>query len=137
MKKRVNVAALLILAALSSLANANFVSQSHRTQQLDNFIDISWHRVGDTGSLELKHWFKPEHLKSLWGGDAAKKHFGQKPNLDSLLPDFPAGVVIRHHGKWGHKHWSKCDTSEVPLPAALPLFSFALLGLGLVKRRRQ
>jgi hypothetical protein len=83
----------------------------------------------------LKQLFEPGRERAAWLNFLpVEKRKWSKPKFS--FTHVGHGFDFRHGGKWRHRRWSKNHHSEVPVPAALPLFSLALFSLGLFKRRR-
>ncbi len=103
---------------------------------LDENAFMGWHREGakKVSILPLlKQLFEPRHERATWLNFLpAHKPRWSKPKF--RFARFNHDFDFKHGGKWRHQDWSKCH--EVPLPAAWPLFSLALLSLGLFKKRR-
>jgi hypothetical protein len=98
---------------------------------------MGWHHEGaEKVSLlpVLKQLFEPGRERAAWLNFLpVKKREWSNPTFS--FTRFGHDFDFRHGGKWRHRDWSNCYT-EVPVPAALPLFSLALFSLGLFKRRR-
>jgi hypothetical protein len=126
-----------LFLALPSLANATFSQPPQQGVDLEDLSFMDWHREGaEKVSLLplLKQLFEPGRERAAWLNFLpVKKRGWSKPKFSFISPghdfDFSLGDK-RHHGHWPKHH------TEVPVPAALPLFSLALFSLGLFKRRR-
>lgn len=121
-----------ILVALPSLANATFFQQEYDQSERHNF---GWSRAD--GAAQSPHPL----LSRLFDRKSELPAWEEWESDKALrLPRLIMGIVgfMREYDFTAYHHdrdWSKCHTSEVPVPAALPLFSMALISLGLFKRR--
>jgi hypothetical protein len=126
-----------LFLALPSLANATFFKPPQQGLDLEDLSFMDWHREGaEKVSLLplLKQLFEPGRERAGWLNFLpVKKGDWSKPKFS--FTHFGHHFGFRPGGKWHHGHWPKHHT-EVPVPAALPLFSLALFSLGLFKRRR-
>jgi hypothetical protein len=119
------------------MANATFFNPPQGDDSLfGNSSAFSWSREGSHPEARfplleaLLSFQPPQH--SIWG------QWGHhEPNI---LPKLIIGIaMLFQHIDFDNPHhgWTmpNCETTEVPVPAALPLFSLALVSLGMFKRR--
>lgn len=136
MTSMIKACALAMLLALPSLANATFFTPEYHESRLQDFSPFTWsgHKGEDLQpQLSLGDWFQPRPKPTFIGAFDHK----DKIDLTQLLMELVTRIGQYDFGNYDyHKKWERCHTSEVPVPAALPLFSMALLSLGLFKRRR-
>lgn len=125
------------LLALPAMANATLFQQYiDKEFGLADHGAFSWTRADD-GQSEARHPL----LEQLFNFKPEQHAWGQWEHHEPrLLPKLIMGIaMLFHHFDFSGSHhgwdWKHHDTTEVPVPAALPLFSLALVTLGWFKRR--
>ena len=128
---------IVMLLALPSLANATFLKSHHHGIASEDRLGFGWHQSNrEDASVHplVDHEFN--HKLPIFGREDWQNH--DNARLSKLIMGFFAFLKFHDFGSFDHKYeWKKCETSEVPLPAALPLFSLALFSLGLAKRQKR